>query len=190
MYHFAPSLLPLADRFCVHRVTALDVEGVTVALGAPQLIRVGAGIEIGRLQALGLLHDGAARGRADLADDDDCLVLLDQLLRLGHGDAGVDAVLGDEFELAAEHATAGVDLLHCHLRGVLAIDAKLAEEASEGGEVPDLYDVGLGPRDRREAHDAQCRRAGSGLEHAAARQRLDRLHAFPPLIDRPAWLGL
>src|SRR5260370_38649136 len=102
-----------------------------------------------------MLHDGAGRRGADLADDRQRLVLLDELLRLGDGDPGFHAVLGDELELAAEHAALAVDLLHGHLGGVLAMEAELAEETGERSEWPDLDDVRLRLGDGREADGAE-----------------------------------
>src|SRR5262249_8836692 len=100
-----------------------------------------------------------------------------------------DAVLGDELELAAEHAAMTVDLLHRHFRGVLAVDAELAEEAGEWGQMSELDGVGLGLADGREADDAEHRRPGGALEHAAAREPLDLGHGLPPMSIEPSERG-
>src|SRR5207237_9624728 len=77
----------------IHAVRGLSVEHETIARLAAQLVRVAARVEEYRAIALCHLRDRETRRRADLADDRDDLVALDQPLGLGRRRLRVDAVL-------------------------------------------------------------------------------------------------
>src|SRR4029434_7850148 len=94
-----------------HAVRRLGMEHVTVAGLAAKLVRVTARVEEQRAVALRNLGDRESGSRADLADDARDLVALDQSLRLGRRRLRVDAVLGDQLDLAPHDATRSVDLL-------------------------------------------------------------------------------
>ena len=158
-----------ADRLRVHGVAALDVEHVPVAVLAAQLVGVGAGVDVGNLVAVRLLGDGQRGGRADLAEQAQHLVAFHQLLHLGHGHAGVDAVLSDQLDLAAEHTPAGIGLLDSHRCRLEAVIPELPQEAGTRGQMTHAQRLGLPLHDGREAERAygRCARAGRRSQEGA-----------------------
>jgi len=77
---------------------------------------------------------------------------------------GIDAILGEQVDLAPEHAARRVDLVDRERRGAQAVLPKLAEKARAWREVANFYGVGLRPHDRRKAH----RSGGRGDAHRCA----------------------
>ena len=144
-------LLPGPDRLGVHRIASFDVEHVAVAVRSAQRVRVGAGIDVHDPRLARLLADRQRRRAVDLAQKADDLVALDQLLRLRHRGRGIDAILGEQVDLAPEHAARRVDLVDRERRGAQAVLPKLAEKAGAWREVADFYGVSLRPHDRRKA---------------------------------------
>ena len=89
------------------------------------------------------------------------MVLLDQLARLLHGDPGIRLVLGDQLELAAQHAALLVQLLHRQRRPLLAVLADGAEESRERDQLADA-DRLLRVHDRGNVDVARADRGGRG----------------------------
>ena len=176
----ALALLPQPDRLGVHRVATLDVEHVAVAVGAAQLVGVAAGVDVDDLRPVGDLGDREPRGGADLADQAGRLVTLDQLLRLLGGGRRVDAVLGDQLDLTAEHAARLVGLVHGQLVApMIAYSPIWPRKPVSGVRWPILIGIALRPHDRREAEPARRDEAGG-----AGRRGRERA----PPGDPRAWL--
>ncbi len=119
------------------------MEHKVAAVLAAQVIRIASGIEERNFVAVGLLGDGQAGGGVDLADQAHHLVALDQLLRLGHRGLGIDAVLGDQLELPAEHAAGGIGFLNRKRSGLESIFPQLPEKSGARREVTQFDGVGL-----------------------------------------------
>jgi hypothetical protein len=144
------------------------VEHVLIAARAAHGVGIAAGIDKHGLQPVRHLADGETRGGRNLADDHRHLVALDQPLRLRGGGLRVDRVFHDEFDLAAEHAAAIVDLLRSELHAHDGIFAERPEKAGQRRQVADADGVGLRPDDRRRGNAGQQGGTGRILEERAA----------------------
>jgi hypothetical protein len=141
--------LPCANGLGVQGVAAFDVKHVAFAVGAAQCIGIAAGIEERDLVALRLLADSESRRRTDLPDKADHLIALDQLVRLGHGGGGIDAVFGDHLDPAPEYAARRIGFFDRQHGALVAVFAHLAEKAGARRDVSDTDRVGLRAQDRR-----------------------------------------
>ncbi len=160
------------------------MEHVAVARLAAQLVGIAAGVEEQRAVALRDLRDRKPRRRADLADDRNHLVALDQPRGLRRCGLRVDAVLGDQLDLAAHHATGGVDFLDGKLDPHHRVLAERSQESGERRQVTDADRVRLAAADRGKSQCAERRGSGTAL-HQAAAYAADRLTHGPflPGVD-------
>ena len=141
----------LPGRDDVHAVRRLGVEHVAVARLAAQLVRIAAGVEEQDPVALRDLRDREARCRADLADDRDHLVALDQALRLGRCGLRIDAVFGDQVDLAAVDAAARIDFFNRQVHAHHGVLAERAEKTGQRCQMAEAYRVGLAADDGRKS---------------------------------------
>jgi len=113
--------------------------------------------------ALGHLGGGVGDGRVPAAGDQIDLFGVDEAFGLGDADGGVGLAVGvDQFELGPAQgfdAAGGVDLLHGHFPGLLALDADRGRGAGHGLDIADFDNFVSGPgrsrQQRGQEHGAQ-----------------------------------
>ena len=108
---------------------------------------------------------GGQRDAANIgADEHVHLVLVDQLFDGGNALLGIGHVAADQFDLAAQHATGGIDLVHRDLVAARDLGAVQRQRAAVGVERANL-DRLLGERHRTCGHGScQCGQGGNSLE--------------------------
>ena len=101
------------------------------------------------------------------------LVALDQPLGLGRRGLRIDAVFGDQLDLATRDAARRVDLLHREVDAHHRVFAERPEKAGARRQVTDAHRVGLAADDRGETQAAE-RRGGPGSLEQMATTTADR----------------
>ncbi|HEX7513828.1 MAG TPA: hypothetical protein VF464_10660 [Candidatus Methylomirabilis sp.] len=171
------------DGLHVLGVRGLGGEGVVVALGPTNLVRVGTRVEEDLLVAVGDIHDSQGHGAAHGAEQEVHLVLLDHLGGLLHAHARVRLVVDDRLQLSAEHAAGRVDLLGSQLAGLGRVVAHRGEEAGQGDEVSDLDRLLLRPEDGRcEDLNRARRRRGGGSRLQKTSSGYALFHGYTPFV--------
>ena len=89
----------------------------------------------------------AVRCRADLTDDNGHLVALEQALGLGRGRLRIDAILGNELDLAAHDAAGRIDLVDRERDTHHRVLAQWTEKAGARRQVPEADRLGLAADD-------------------------------------------
>src|SRR5437879_12515239 len=141
------------------------MEHVAIARLAAELVGVATGVEENDPVSLRNLRDGKARRRADLADDRGDLVALDQPLCLRRRRLRIDAVFGDELDLAPHDAARAVDLLDRELDAHHRVLAERPEEAGARREVAKADRVRLTADNRRKSERAERGDGARPLQH-------------------------
>ena len=98
-----------------------------MAIGAGHRIGVAAGNDMQHLGLVRHFAEGERHRRIDVAEQEVDFVAVDQLVRLLHRGAGIGAgrILDQEFDLAAENAALGVDLVDRQLAPDLLVACRV-----------------------------------------------------------------